>query len=319
MLPIPSLPLTDGKLLLDNSALELLRCPRLFQLQFLMRRALATARAGRNFGSTIHAGQATRYRMSGSDRVTESISTFIQESMRVWLEAHPQPMEDFRNFDHACRVMDAYNANYQDEPFKLLKKSDGSNVVECSFLLPFATVQGIEVWYMGKIDLGIEDHNGIWIMDTKTAFQWGTNWEAGMGMDAGQLGYCWGLSNILGGLRVNGYVINGIRIRRPTKKSEYEGTPPVDSSDFMRLPHFVQPEDIERWKENTIKVIETMLYQYKRGYFEERRHSCVLKYGRCDMYDVCSLPQGSQLNALMGNMYEENTWTPLNPPEGGEV
>lgn len=312
MRPLPPLPLVDGHLLMDNSGLDLARCPRLFELQFLRRRVLASSKAGRNFGSTLHAGLAVQYRQCDVKPITPEAIPLVHEAMRTWLETNPQPLEDFRNFNHACTVMQAYWDNYRGEPWKIIQNQQGERIIEASFALPFRTVMGIPVIWCGKIDTGIEDNNGVWSFDTKSAFQFGELWEAGMAMDPGQLGYVWALKQaVRPGTPVQGYIINGIRIRRPKKNDEYLGVAPVDHSDFLRIPHHVSDEIIDEWVENTVHLIEDIITYHQKGFFPMRRSQCVPKYGRCDMYDVCSTGLASRDSALESNMYEDNTWSPL--------
>lgn len=310
------IPLLNGAFLIDNSGIELLRCPRLFLNVFLRRRVLASAKAGRNFGSTLHIGWATRYSLLGPKRVDPLTEGAIRSAMYGWLEANPQPIEDFRNYAHACNVMGVYNQHYQDEPFEVVANpSDGKMIVEKPFALPFGLVDGIPIIYIGKIDIGIRNTEGVWSFDHKSAFQFGRTFEAQMQQDGGQLGYTWALKNILGpDVKVNGYIIDAVRIRRPRKEDRYSdsGGPPVDASDLLRIPYHVSDDALAEWQDDTTELIRSIFHYCRTDKFPRHRWHCTNKYGTCDMYDVCSLPRGARENALYGNMYEPNTWSPLN-------
>lgn len=312
-LPLPPLPLIDGAFLIDNSGLELLRCPRLFYYQFLRRRVKADAKAGRNFGSTIHLAQAVRYREARNNPVDSTIQTMQEESMREWLASNPQPLEDFRNFNHACLVNRVYNEIYRAEPFRILTTPQGKPIVEASFMLPLGTIQNIPIFYTGKIDLAIEDNAGTWVQDTKTAFQFGETFDRQMQRDSGQKGYVWALSQILG-RKPSGYIINAIRIRRAKRGQEYDplASAPVDASDFKRIPFYVNEADLELWKINALEKIKLIFWFHDNAYFPEYEGQCTNKFGLCDMYDVCSLPVNSRENALASSIYEDNDWSPLN-------
>jgi hypothetical protein len=78
--------------------------------------------------------------------------------------------------------------HYKKEPFKILPSSDGRPIVERAFAIPFGTVQNIPIVYMGKIDLGIKNNDGVWVQDHKTAFQFGDTFDSQMQQDGGQLG-----------------------------------------------------------------------------------------------------------------------------------
>jgi hypothetical protein len=314
MNPLPQLPLVDGNtFLIDNSGLELLRCSRLFELQFLRKRVKVGANAGANFGSTCHAGWAVRYHRCNNKAVKSEDVPHIQAAMKQWLDSSPQPLEDFRDFNHACRVMEAYNEHYGDEDFEIISNQRGEPVIENSFAYPFGTVKGRQIVYTGKIDLGVRDRNGIWSFDHKTAFQFGKGWEQQMMMDAGQLGYAWALKQTTGVMPM-GYIIDGVRIRRPKREDEYKNTAPCDASDLMRIPVFLTPDNLDEWYEDTVHLIERIFEEYEKGYFPRFRSQCVHKYGACDFYDVCSVSRGNRQAALDSNMFEENKWSPLKEP-----
>ena len=307
--------------LVDNSSLEQLRCPRLYQQKQLDRRDLVSAKAGANFGSTIHVGRAVRYRRCGANAVTPEVVIEINDAMQKWLAEHPQPLDDFRDYNHACTVMAAYNNNYGNEGFRIVTNAkDGTPLVEKSFALPFGKVnypgqkEDTAIIYTGKIDLGIYDNHGLWSHDLKTAFQFGEMFDAQMAMDGGQLGYVWALKQATG-VMPRGYIIDAVRIRRPSRKSEYDLSAPCDASDFKRMPFFVTEDTLDEWESNTKALIETIFWHHSRGYFPMHRWHCVGKYGKCEMYDVCSAARESREAILNGTLYEEYTWTPLNVPQ----
>ena len=194
---------------------------------------------------------------------------------------------------------------------------DGTPLVECTFCLPFGTVQNTPIYYCGKIDTAIEDNNGVWSFDHKTAFQFGETFTAMMQMDGGQLGYCWALGQVLK-RPVTGYIIDAVRIRRPTRASsrsvEFGGVEsPVDASDFARLPFPIPyASTLEDWRSDTLALIADILWHHDRGYFPRHRWNCTNKFGKCDFFEVCSAPR-EQREAILyhSTLYEESTWSPL--------
>lgn len=118
---LPPLPLVDGAFIIDNSGLERLQCPRKFQYSELNRRSPVASKAGANFGSTIHRGLETRYQRCGNNAVDSLTQIAIEAEMLAWLTEHPQPDGDFRNYNHACKMMQVYNAIYKNEQFKILR------------------------------------------------------------------------------------------------------------------------------------------------------------------------------------------------------
>lgn len=335
----PSLPLVDGCLLLDNSTIEKLRCPRELEYGWLRKRSLASSKAGRNFGSCMHIGWAERYQRVGTLAMPADQVEHQHDAMNKWMQENPQPEGDFRTFDHACTVMAAYNRNYGTEPFRILNSpTNGKPIVERSFMLPFAiywretqvisewngssdpatiiTSKGIPIYYIGKIDLGIEDNDGIWSFDHKTAFQFGDQFITQMKEDGGQRGYAWALGQIFNRVPT-GYKIDAVRVRRPTKKQEYSGVETVDATDFMRLPFPLAPEALEEWKADTLELIHKILAYHSRAYFPRHRWQCVGKYGPCDFIEVCGSMRQFREHVLNSSLFEESTWSPLNPSGKG--
>lgn len=335
------LPLTDGAFLIDNSALDLLPCPRKFYYSFVRRRSLVSAKAGRNFGSVMHIGWAVRYRHCGSLAVGADIVPEINEAMRDYLDETPQPSDDFRDFNHSCKVMAAYNEHYKNEPFTILTNpKDGQLLVEKSFMLPFMDVRIpadnrdgyiiVPVYYCGKLDLGTKDEHGIWSgPDHKTTFMFGDAFDKQMQRDPGQMGYVWALKQITG-IMPRGYIIDAVRIRKPKRDQIFTGEPPVDATDFKRVPVFVDEKALETWKKNTEFKIRMVFHYDSIDYWPEAESQCTSavpndtspyagpngsKFGLCDYYDVCSVGIESREAALASTLYEENRWSPLSAPK----
>lgn len=326
---IPPLPLVDGCFLIDNSGLEKLKCPRAFQYSELNRKSPIASKAGANFGSTIHRGLETRYGLQGTEAVTQPTQVLIESAMREWLDQNPQPESDFRNFNHACKMMQVYNNIYKKEEFKILTNQQGKPIIESSFALPFGIAyfedsqwktrfwsgglsevkkEEIPIYYCGKVDLGIEDHNGCWSFDHKTAFQFGDTFDKQMAMDGGQLGYCWSLGQTIG-RKPQGYIIDAIRVRRPTKKDEFTEKPPIDGTDFKRTPYYVSQDMLDEWKKDVLTLIQNFFAYHANNHFPRHRWNCTNKFGLCDFYDVCSTNQEQRDMILNGSLFEENTWS----------
>ncbi|MDE2097267.1 MAG: PD-(D/E)XK nuclease family protein [Patescibacteria group bacterium] len=324
------LPLVDGCLLIDNSSLEKLSCPRRWQYSEIDLRSPVAERAGANFGSTMHRGWETRFKLCGTTAPNTAQTVLIESAMADWLAEHPQPAGDFRDLNHACRVMRVYNHVYPQENFTILKNHVGEPIIEASFMLPFALYNPstgdifswtqdhdkvqeliasyIPIYYCGKLDLGISDSNGLWSFDHKTAFQFGDSWNKQMSMDGGQLGYCWALKQVTG-QQVAGYIIDGVRIRRPSVKAQFTGESPVDATDFVRLPNFVTPDQLDEWREDVMCIIRDIIQCHQRNFFPRHRWQCVGKYGPCDFFDVCSTPRAQRQVVLQSGLFETNEWS----------
>ena len=302
------LPLIDDTFIIDNSSLEKFKCPRAWEYSELNERTPVAARAGANFGSTIHRGLETRYKLVSNNAVDAGTQLAIETSMHDWLQEHPQPESDFRNFDHACKMMRVYNQIYGREEFRILNNAKDKPIIEASFALPIGKVQNTQIIYAGKIDLGISDNNGIWSFDHKTTFQFGETFSKQMNMDGGQLGYCWALSQVTG-QQPCGYIIDAIRVRRASVKAQFTGEAPIDMTDFTRTPYWVTPDMLDEWKADVLAIVNEIFICHDLNRFPRHRWQCTNKYGACDFYDVCSTPEAQRNLILDSNLFEKNTWT----------
>jgi hypothetical protein len=305
---LPPLPLVDGVFIFDNSSIEKFKCPRAWQYAELNLKSPVAERAGANFGYTIHRGLETRYKLVDNNKVDAVTQFAIDTSMAQWLSENPQPENDFRNLDHACKMSRVYNQIYGNEGFEIIKNHIGKPIIEASFALPFGRVMNTDIYYSGKIDLGIEDNNGLWSFDHKTAFQFGDTFSKQMAMDGGQLGYCWALSQVTG-RKPQGYIIDAIRVRRPSVKASFTGEAPIDATDFTRTPYYVSDDMLAEWKEDVMAVVTNIFLCYDADLFPRHRWQCTNKYGACDFYDVCSTPRAQRYMILNSNLFEENVWT----------
>lgn len=312
---IPPLSLVDNTLIVDNSTIEQLQtCPRSWLFKYGLRRIAAIPAPGRNFGSCIHEGLAARYtRYAEHQPPLEDVS--VEVAMRAYMTANPPPENDFRTLDHALTVTRVYNEVYGNEAFKILAIPAGP-LVEKSFLLPIGQVEGINICYAGKIDLGVRDTTGLWVIDHKTAFQFGQQFEKEMAMDTGQLGYCWAFSQIFG-QRPLGYITNAIRVRKPGRKLDELGninqTAPVDKTDFNRLLTVVTQEKLDEFVETVHDWARFLIRCHNDQRFPRTsgKKGCVAKYGVCEYYDVCNAPKETRENLLASSLFMDNEWTPL--------
>jgi hypothetical protein len=318
MNPLPPLPLVDGAFLIDNSSLEHYQtCRRLYELSDVRRYSIVSNAAGRNFGSALHAGLQVRYRMAGSACPSAEVRTACNEAIHAWFAASPAPVDDFRDAAHAVRMMEYYNGHYGAEPFRVLAVPGTPDrlMVERPFALELGTVQNVPIIWTGKLDLALENNDGTWNMDHKTAFQFGSGFEDDMSTNGGQLGYTWAEQQILG-KKPTGYIINAIRVRRPSRAGKYAaeggGPAPIDASDFVRIPHHVTDDALDEWREDVLALITDLFFDHDRGYFPRSRKACSGKYGRCDMFEVCTAPRHTRQNILDSSLFQPNTWSPLN-------
>lgn len=313
-LPLTSLPLHDGALLIDNSFIEALTaCPRKLEYSYLRKRVQATENAALNFGTAIHKALEFRYTRCQNQQMTSELEQECHDKiLQPFFESSPTPEGDHRTLDFAMEILREYNLRRVVEPFNLLTDQAGKTMCELSFALPLMEVtylgQPIKVIYIGRVDLPTMREKQIVVMDHKTASMLGDRYFDGQKVAAQFEGYCWAFTK-LSGLPVAGFEINGIRTKekpgRPMK-----GWSTWWDECFDRHLEYLRPGQLEEWEENTKAHIREFLYHCEQGYLPMRKKACTM-YGKCPYYDVCYLPAHQRDQELRSTHFQDNTWSPL--------
>jgi hypothetical protein len=298
--------LVDGALLIDNSFLEGLQaCPRKLFYSQITRRVADTPRAALNAGACVHRVLKYRYRFCGPNPTEQQVQVMhriIAGHMRV----SPQPEDDYRNAGFLQRFIDAYCEQYAGDEWVPLATNKGP-FVEMPFAFPLVTIDGLPVIYTGRIDLAIRLRGDIWVPDHKTTSMMGKTFEDEQALSAQQRGYCWAVKQATGETP-RGYIINGLRLRAPTKTRAE-----VLDEDFVRVSFTIDQASLDEWLVNAVELIGEFLHWCRREHFPMKTLWCCGKYGRCEYFDVCTLPIPQRPLMLASSLYKENKWSPLNP------
>lgn len=330
----PLLPGGNPVLLIDNSTLDLYNlCPREGEYGHMRNFVSASDKVALNFGAGAHEGFKWRYTVCDTSPVDSAAQLAQNEVITKHFNDHPQPMDEFRCPSLCHELMARYNERYQQEPFTIeTNPRTKKKCVEQSVMLFLGTLYqrpynasglslaepvAIDLYYTGRIDLIIRDSSGLWVLDHKTTFQFGQQFSDSMSMSAQFLGYAWAWQTLTGELPA-GYIINAIRVRRPTQKSllaeDFFRSSGADT-DFIRLPYYITQDLIDEWKENTLALVSTILYHHSSGTFPMNRTQCVRKWGSCQFFEVCNCNRGQRLDILQSQAFMQNEWSPLNKVE----
>lgn len=206
----------------------------------------------------------------------------------------------------------------------LRRMSDGPPTIDGvkQWVNDLKSTQWTPVFFTGRIDLGISDSSGKWVMDAKHVFMFGKNFIAEMAASNQMRGYCWQFQKFYGELP-KGYIINATRVRPPVKGADLDPSMLFRTTgkdpDFLRIPQHISQSDIDEWEQNTFNLLEELLFNYQRGTFGKHKKSCVGKYGPCQFYELCnSVEPGTREAYLMSNSFCDNNWSPLNNPKPKE-
>lgn len=305
---LPPLPLIDGHLFIDNSFLEKLNsCPRACEYAYLHRRVAAYSSSALNFGGAIHHALAYRYIHSPDMVLPETEAIQIQE-LEKWFAEKPNALEDHRTLDLAQALIRGYNSRYLGEEFRTLDLN-GKPAVELPFAFPlYKTSSGITIMYCGRIDLPVHIDGQLFVVDHKTTSMLGDQFFKGLSVSPQMLGYCSGIETILPGEKCAGFLVNAIRVPKPTKR---EGMV-IKPDDFQRSRTYIQDGQLVEWRRNLISLVDEFLWHYSQGYLPQKKSWCVNKFGMCEYFGVCELPPENRDIALSTGMFSDNIWSPLN-------
>lgn len=335
-LPIVHSPTFGDCLFIDNSTLEHLDyCPRDMEYFYNYRRQSSDEKAALTFGGGIHQALAHRYSQPSEyvDLVSDTpVESGMFDAMDKHFEAESLPLGDWRTADLARKIVVGYNKEYQSEPFQVLEQN-GKPLVEFPFAFKLATmdymqdtgamsdkVKRVTWFYIGRIDLIAWEDNQIFTVDHKTTSMMGEGFWQAQRVSAQHEGYCWAWWKATGKVP-NGYIINGIRTRKPLVRDENgvskrSQRPDISPDDFQRDKVFVDLPRIMEWEFNLKSMLRRFLDYHSAQYYPLHRNQCVRKYGACQFYDVCSLAQEFRIPTLLSGNFKDVTWSPLERHEG---
>jgi hypothetical protein len=315
-MPHYPLRITDGAFIIDNSSLEkFMCCRRFYEYSCNLRRVTSHDKPSLNFGKGIHCGMAHRYKFFGTDyQPLETILPPVQEEVTKHFLDNPQPEDDYRTLNLASLLMRRYLQLYHTEPFKVWQHN-GKPFVEQSFLFELGMINGLKILYSGRMDLAIEDQHGLWIDDHKTAFQFGNTFWDDMQASAQAVGYCFAFLATTG-IKPEGYMINAMRVRKPSKADMALGDEGCfQNDDFERQMFHVSNEQLTEWRTDTLALIQDLFFCEERKFYPRMKKWCVSKYGSCQYYHVCHSPAANRHDMLQSSAFMDNDWSPLNNPQ----
>lgn len=313
----------DYVLQIDNTSLETFNtCPRSAYYRLVRGRVTPTS-AALQYGSAIHAGLERWYSTVDSDFSDQQREVMMLEDAVADFGDFDSGFNEWRTPDRACDTLQKYIRHYGEEDFDIL-----DDHVETPFSLPLGVVpfdgfvkaeyidkpigatpeglvhvDGIHVYWTGKIDLCVKRQGAHWIVDHKTTSMLGPTFWEHFHLSNQTIGYVWA-ANQMFGERFAGLGVNCIASRKPTKT----GTP----TEFHRQYFPYRDDQVEEWETNTMHLVADFLANLRRDYFPMTTAWCMGKYGKCKYHDVCTLPLAQRDSLLYSDIYSDNTWTPLN-------
>lgn len=331
---LKQIPGTDDYVLhIDNSSLErFTTCSRAAEYYLGFSRESASLRPALGFGKAIHSALELRGLVDNlsTPGVLAAVEQRQIEILVEHFEQHPVPPTEFRTCEFAIQVIQKYNKKFPAELFTFFKDPNGSPYVEVPFTVPLGALEinaeipylksqvvenatdavsfhiaNLHIVWTGRIDAMIELQDQLWIMDHKTSSMMGATFYDDFYLSNAMIGYAWAAQKITG-RQVHGLLLNAIGIRQPTAKGT--GVP----IEFERQRYLYSQDKMEEWELNTRFLVSDFVSHLVRGYFPMETKWCMGKYGKCEFWDTCNLPQKQRLTDLHGSTYHYVTWSPLN-------
>lgn len=323
--PIPDLE-DEYVLRIDNSSLETATtCPRSAMFYKIMGRERVRSTAAQSFGTAIHLALEAHYRGN-----TKDVPAILEDHFFK----NPCPGDDWRDLGFALDTFNAYvkwvDKNFPGGDIKIVRDPLSQPLLELPFAVEFAVydvdtkimvppslivegsnnhtpglyIRKIHAEWTGRIDAVVEDAEGLlWVLDHKTSSMGGQTFFDDFVLSSQLRGYKWAAEKVYG-IKVTGAMVNAIINRKPTRTGVCR--------EFHRQRYPYSPEFIEEWRHNTAVAIGDFVASLVRSYFPAYTKWCIGKYGRCQYFDVCTLPEDSRPSMLASDFYTDVTWSPLN-------
>lgn len=309
----------DATFFIDNSSTERFdTCARSSEYYLINRRESNKDKPALTFGKIMH--KLLQHRYNYLDKSVIELMPELIELAQAEFEKYTPPDGDYRNYGTAIDALQEYSIQYPYESFEILN-IDGKLANEVPFACPLAVltinaevliqssegpvmvyVANLHIVWKGKIDMVIKRGAQHYGMDHKSTSMMGPTFFADFAISGQVYGYSWAIKQ-LSGIVVDGYTINGLGIRAPTKSGK--------KLEFKRHTTPIYPELIDEWVHDTTHKIADFIEMARRGYFPKQTKWCAGKYGMCEYHGVCTLAPNMRPLALSTNEFKNVTWDPL--------
>jgi hypothetical protein len=313
------LPLIDNTLFIDNTTLETMTtCPRQYQYYGLVKRESTKERPALKFGDIVHLILEVKYR--NLHLPPEQQTKLMVEKAVYLFSIYSPPEDDYRNLNLTVDAIEHYQKLYSFEPFTIATQN-GNPLIEIPFAVPITEfevnanipirnpdstievrwVEKIKVVWTGRIDIVYDLNGKLFGMDHKTTSMMGPTFFREFDTSSQFPGYSWAVTAM--GIPLSSFIINALGIRKPTKTGK--------GFEFTRHTINFTPNSLEEWKRDTTFIISDLISMLLRDYFPRHTKWCVGKYGECQYYNVCVLPEEQRSMMLGTGDYKPVVWNPL--------
>ena len=293
----------------DSTSMSWLQtCPRKYQYSKIFGLRSKEFAFPLQFGILFHSATETFHKVFAE---TEDFQASLRAAVRFCLDKgrvldenqNPMKPQNERTRFTLTRAVIWYFDQYENDPAKVVRLSNGKAAVELSFRvpLPFKSNSSNELLWCGHIDELKLFHEEFYVSDKKTTKgSLSGDYFSGYGIDNQITGYLYGASVALPEAPTRSAIIDGVEVK-------------VGFNRFMRGFSHRTAFQIEEWLE-TIEywILEAERYA-ERGYWPMNRTACN-NYGGCAFRRVCGRDE-SVREIIIEDEYEVHPWNPLQTRE----
>ena len=291
--------LTGAQYAFDSTSLSWSEtCPRLYQYMMIEGWQRLHGNVHLEFGG-LYASALEHFHkhLALGDSRDVALDKVIEEVLiATWDYNNDRPKEwdhPSKTRSNLLRTIVWYCDQFDQDPLKTVILSDGKPAVEYSFRFELSD----NILYSGHLDRLVEYNGDMFITDNKTTTMTVAPYYFEKFSPNTQMsGYAYA-GNVVFHLPVKGVIIDAAQIA-------------VHFSRFERGFTFRTPSQLEEWRVDTLKHIDTIRRHTHEGYYPQNRSSCD-KFGGCAFRDVCARSPEVRPQFLRADFEQGRNWNPM--------
>lgn len=273
--------------MIDNTALNAFRqCDWEYWAAMVQHRRPEKTSSALHYGSVIHTLLEYFYK-TRDPAVARAVAEIKYRDKEPW-------PDDYRTLDRAILVFDKWVDEYgiadTRSDHTVGWPENPAIEITTELMLPLAQIP-----YAVRIDRLVEIEGLLYVEDHKTTSQMGPKFFEEFEMSPQMMGYC-RVASLLTGRKVHGVRINALCTLKTTQK-------------FARQIIPYSQERLDAWERQIAKTYRSLERAYETDTWV-KRYACTRRYGKCQFFDVCALPDALQ-NMALEQDFSVNPWNPL--------
>lgn len=333
---------------IDNTSLEhFTTCARSAEYRLVASREGTGNMAAKNYGSAKHHYLETRLRGGSVEDAEQVMTNFLlplqSENDKEWRTV-THAIDSMRGYERFWHSMPIEPVKFDDKllveiPFRLplcdinIANEALSKTIE--WLRPMVTNPDvlpntfvpplIRVFWTGRIDVIAPFLGENYVWDHKTTSMVGPSFYDDFQLSSQTQGYVWAAGHTFPDLAIRGLRVNTIIGRAPTKTGVAHA--------YERQTYVYSDQLLAEWHRDTQLLVADFIAHLlrsdhvaasephshvvnghpTRSGFPKMTKWCQAKYGQCQYFSVCTAQPAARHIVLNSDMFQDVTWSPLNP------